>query len=201
MLDMDDRRQTSTAPDSFRQLVSADFHRIGLRSPRSIALALLLTSGPHQYIFWMRLCERLSRGSMLLRPAFVLSRLVLRRHQYRYGIDIPYNTRIGPGLYIGHGFGVVINHEAVIGSNCNLSHGVTIGQANRGKRAGTALIGNGVYFGPGVVVVGKVTIGDDVAVGANAVVLEDVPNSAVVVGNPGRVVSLEGSYGYVENAW
>lgn len=198
---MTDRDASFDSPTNLRQFIKADFHRIGIQSLPGILRTLTLKSGPHQYIFWLRVCAYLSRGPWTSRPAFVLSRLVLRRNQYRYGIDIPYTTRIGPGLYIGHGFGIVVNHDTVIGANCNLSQGVTIGQTNRGKRAGTATIGQGVYLGPGVSVVGKVHIGDNVAVGAGAVIVDDVPRDSVVVGNPGRVVSSAGAHTYVENRW
>jgi serine O-acetyltransferase len=85
----------------------------------------------------------------------------------------------------------------VIGDNCNISQGVTIGEANRGPRKGTPVIGNNVYIGPGAKIIGAVHIGNNVAVGANCVVTRDVPDGAVVVGVPGRVISYEGSKGYI----
>lgn len=185
---------------TWRALVGADFHRIGRGTPASILRALVFRSGPHQYLFWMRSCAALSRKPLLL-PIFIAARLALRRAQYRYGIDIPFQTKIGPGLYIGHGFGIVINADSVIGENCNISHGVTIGQANRGPRRGASSIGNRVYLGPNVSIVGRLSVGDDVAVGANSVVVHDIPSQSVVVGSPGRVVSTTGSASYVENVW
>lgn len=110
-----------------------------------------------------------------------------------------YATRIGSGFYIGHAGGVVVTGRTVIGRDCNLSHGVTIGQANRGPRHGWATVGDRVHIGPGVEVVGAVTIGGDVAIGASCVVTEDVPDGATVVGVPGRVISWAGSEGYVEH--
>jgi serine O-acetyltransferase len=184
----------------WRTFVRADFHRIGRTTASSILRSMLFRSGPHHYIFWMRSCAALS-GRPLLLPIFVLARLALRRAQYRYAIDIPFRTVIGPGLYIGHGFGIVVNADAVIGSNCNLSQGVTMGQANRGPRKGACRLGDRVYLGPNVSVVGNLSIGNDVAVGANSVVVHDIPERSVVVGSPGRVVSTASSASYVENAW
>lgn len=80
----------------------------------------------------------------------------------------------------------MVNHRVRIGRNCNISHGVTLGQANRGRRTGVPVIGDGVYIGPGAKVVGAVTVGDNVAIGANCVVVDDVPDNAVVAGVPGR---------------
>lgn len=124
---------------------------------------------------------------------------MLRRYGYRYGIDIPWDTRIGPGLYIGHSGGIVVNHNTVIGRNCNLSQGVTLGQGNRGPNRGYATVGDEVYFGPGAKVVGAVRIGSNVAVGANCVVTKDVPDGTTFAGVPGRVISNRGSVGYVTN--
>lgn len=185
---------------NWRLFVRADFHRIGRTTTSSILRSMLFRSGPHHYIFWMRSCAALSTKPLLL-PIFILARLALRRAQYRYAIDIPFRTTIGPGLYIGHGFGIVVNSEAVIGSNCNLSQGVTMGQANRGHRKGACRLGDRVYLGPNVSVVGNVEIGSDVAVGANSVVVHDIPDRSVVVGSPGRIVSKAGSASYVENIW
>jgi serine O-acetyltransferase len=123
--------------------------------------------------------------------------LLLRRYSIRYGISISPDTKIGPGFYIGHFGGIVVNEAAVIGNNCNLSHGVTIGQLNRGPAAGCPTIGDNVYIGPGAKIVGRIHIGDGAAVGANAVVVNDVPPRTSVGGVPARVISDKGSEGYV----
>jgi serine O-acetyltransferase len=116
---------------------------------------------------------------------------------FKFGISIPFTTRIGPGFYIGHFGGIVVSDGAEIGRNCNISQGVTIGASNRGQRAGAPVIGDNVYIGPGAKVIGGIRIGDDVAIGANAVVTHDVPSGSVVAGVPARVVSNEGSVGYI----
>jgi serine O-acetyltransferase len=123
--------------------------------------------------------------------------LMLHRYSIRFGIDISRDACIGSGLYIGHFGGIVVNTAVVIGDNCNLSHGVTLGQVNRGPKAGCPTIGNNVYIGPGAKIIGRVQVGDAAAVGANAVVVEDVPPHSVVGGVPARVISEAGSEGYV----
>src|SRR4051812_2714402 len=102
----------------------------------------------------MRACRALatSRG----RWAHVTALLVLRRFERRWGISIPYETEIGEGFYIGHFGGIVVNHRARIGRNCNIQQGVTIGQANRGSRKGAPVIGDRVWIGPGAKVVGSI---------------------------------------------
>lgn len=132
-------------------------------------------------------------------PLYVMSRFILAHYQYKYGISIPYNTDIGPGLYIGHFGGIVVNPCAKIGPNCNINHCVTIGAAYGGKNPGTPEILDNVYLGPGSKIIGGITLGRHSAVGANCVVTKSVPDYGVVVGIPGEVVSLKGSSEYVTN--
>jgi serine O-acetyltransferase len=117
----------------------------------------------------------------------------------RFGITLPVECAVGPGFYIGHFGGIVIHQEVQIGRDCNLSQGVTVGLASRGKYFGCPTIGDRVYIGPGAKIFGKIVIGDDVAIGANAVVTRDVPAGAVVVGMPAKVISTAGSAGYICN--
>ncbi len=186
----------------YRDLVRSDLYRLRARSGAAELLRHLLLGGSFgafQYVFWMRTCRFARSHTQLRFVLYPVSRAVLRHYTYKYGIDIPPTTSIGSGFYIGHFGGIVVNERAVIGDNCNLSQQVTIGQLNRGPRKGYPVIGNDVYIGPGAKVAGAVRIGNDVAIGANSVVIDDVPDHAVVVGVPGSVVSLGGTAGYVEN--
>jgi len=88
---------------------------------------------------------------------------------------------------------------AEIDGYCNRSHQVTIGVSRRGARAGVPRIGDNVYIGPGAKLFGAIVVGDNAAIGANCVVTRDVPENGVVVGVPGRVISYEGSQGYINN--
>ncbi len=105
------------------------------------------------------------------------------------GISLPPEATIGPGLLIQHFGGIVINGSAVIGSDCTFHHGVTIG--NRVPGGPSPRVGNRVMVGVGAVVLGGITIGDDVEIGANAVVVASIPNDAVAVGIPARVVRVK----------
>lgn len=109
---------------------------------------------------------------------------------------MPIETKIGKGLYIGHWGGIVVHPDTIIGDNCNLSQGVTMGEGGREKR-GSPQIGNRVYIGPGAKIFGPVTLGNDVAVGANAVVTKSLEDTAVVGGVPARVISHKGSRDFV----
>jgi len=148
------------------------------------------------FTVWLRLASW-SAGKPAIRLFSLFARWWRSRLEVRYGISIPHTTSIGPGLYIGHFGGIVVSLHARIGRNCDLSNGVTIGQMNRGKRKGYPIIGDSVYIGPGSRILGNITVGSNVAIGANAVVIDDVPDNAVVAGVPARVVSYKGSTGYV----
>jgi len=151
-----------------------------------------------RFMLWLRLAAATAAAGGPWKLVHLFARLMHKHYRFKFGISIPYNTEIGPGFYIGHFGGIVVNERARIGRNCNISHGVTIGQTNRGARAGVPVIGDAVYLGPGAVVIGAVTVGNGSAIGANAVVTRDLCENAIAVGIPARVISTEGSAGYVE---
>ncbi len=141
---------------------------------------------------------RKANGHKVYSFRWFLYKLLHRRYFYKYGFQIPLSTKIGRGLYIAHFGNVVIHGEAVLGDNCNLAHGVTIGQANRGSRKGCPTLGNSVWVGTGAVVVGKITIGHNVLIAPNAYVNFDVPSNSLVLGNPARVIPREdATFGYI----
>jgi serine acetyltransferase len=105
------------------------------------------------------------------------------------GIEMPWNTRIGAGLRLFHGPALVINDGSVIGDGCTLRHSTTIGNKRAEDGSGSSpVLGDRVDVGAHVVILGPVTIGDDVIVAAGSVVTRDVPGGATVAGNPARVV-------------
>jgi serine O-acetyltransferase len=181
----------------YRHLVNSDLYRHeGASGFYGLLRHAVLTPG-FQYSFWMRTAAFLSSRRILRVGVGHLARLVLRHYSLKYGISIPWRTKIGPGYYIGHFGQIVVHQQAAIGANCNISQGVTVGQANRGPRKGYATIGENVYIGPGAKIVGNVRIGNNAAIGANCVVTKDVPDNAVVAGVPAHVVSHNGSQDYV----
>ncbi|HAX95805.1 MAG TPA: serine acetyltransferase [Prolixibacteraceae bacterium] len=177
-------------------LVKSDLHRYAGNSKFSSFIFYKALEPGFKYSFWMRTCAYI-RQKPILRMLFPLLWLILHHHEIKYGISISYKTQIGSGFYIGHFGGIIVNHNAVIGKNCNISHQVTLGVANRGVRKGYPVIGDNVYIGPGAKIIGNVNIGNNAAIGANCVVTKDVPENGVVVGVPGKVISMDGSTGYI----
>ncbi|RTZ74593.1 MAG: serine O-acetyltransferase [Gammaproteobacteria bacterium] len=117
-----------------------------------------------------------------------LARLVSNIARWFTGIEIHPGAQIGRRFFIDHGMGVVIGETAVIGDDCTLYHGVTLGGTSweKGKRHPT--LGNDVVVGAGAKVLGPIDIGDGARIGSNAVVVKSVPPGATVVGIPGRLV-------------
>ena len=181
----------------YRFLVLSDLYRMTGRMDTSAFLAQVLRGIAFKYTFWMRTCRFTARHPLHRLFCYRVARVMLNHYTFKFGISIPPETEIGSGFYIGHFGGIVVNERSVIGKNCNISHGVTLGEANRGRNKGCPVIGDNVYIGPGAKIVGAVRVGNNVAIGANCVVTKDVPDGAVVVGIPGKVISQEGSTGYV----
>jgi serine O-acetyltransferase len=113
------------------------------------------------------------------------------------GISISYACQIGSGFYIGHFGGIIINASAIIGSNCNISQGVTIGVSGRGKNRGVPVIGNNVYIGANATVVGNIKIGDNCIIAANSLVTSSVEANTTVMGVPAIIVSNNTSLDYI----
>jgi serine O-acetyltransferase len=130
----------------------------------------------------------------------LIARLLLRNCSHKFLFQIPYDTSIGEGFYIGHFGSIIINKDAIIGKNCNIAPGVTIGQANRGSRQGAPTLGDSVWIGVNSVIVGKITIGNNVLIAPGAYVNVDVPDNSIVVGNPATIKSREdATLGYIQN--
>ena len=127
-------------------------------------------------------------------PLDVVYQLLYLLVRICWGIEIPRAATIGPGLYIAHLGGIAVSRRAVIGRNCALSQQVTIGIDGHGERFGAPVIGDEVYIAPGARVFGRIRIGNNVKIGPNAVVGEDIPDDAVVALDPGyRIVSYRGN--------
>ena len=125
---------------------------------------------------------------LYLKKHYFLARWISQRAVRKTGIEIHPGAQIGKGLFIDHGNGVIIGETTIIGDNCTLYQGVTLGGTGKeqGKRHPT--LGNNVMVSAGAKVLGSFTIGDNSKIGAGSVVLSEVPPNSTVVGVPGRVV-------------
>lgn len=164
---------------AFAQEVKACFERDP--AARNLIEVLLTYSGLHAIVSY-RIAHALDRLKI---P--VLPRLIMAVARWLTGIEIHPAATIGRGLFIDHGTGVVIGETAVIGEHVTLFQGVTLGGTGkeRGKRHPT--LGDNVVVGAGAKILGNITIGSETMVGANAVVIRDVPQHSTVVGVPGRI--------------
>lgn len=114
-----------------------------------------------------------------------------KRTRKKTGIEIHPAAKIGKGVFIDHGMGVVIGETAIVGDNCTIYQGVTLGGTGKEKGKRHPTIGNNVMIGSGAKVLGPFTIGDNSKVAANAVVLNEIPPNSTCVGVPARVVKRD----------
>ena len=128
----------------------------------------------------------------ILRPAFIFSRWIYKRLEYKFSYDISYKAQIGPGLTIAHYGYIIVGSNTQLGSNCGLKPGVVFGKKLT-ENTGGARVGDNVEFGVGAKVVGDVRIGSNVIVGANAVITKNVSDNCVVAGMSAKIVR------YLEN--
>jgi serine O-acetyltransferase len=178
-----------------QNIIKADLYRI---VPKPYSFFVLLNGLRNKGFRYMFLLRNVSSAKNIFSKIFF--RLLMRHYTYKYGYQIPYNTHIGRGFYIGHMGSIVINEKAVIGENCNITHGVTIGVANRGKLKGTPTLGDFVWIGTNAVIVGNITIGSHVLIAPGSFVNFDVPSYSMVIGNPGKIIAKENpTDGYINN--
>ena len=168
---------------AFADEVQACFERDP--AARNLLEVLLTYSGLHALIAY-RIAHAFERWKI---P--VLPRLLMALARWITGIEIHPAAVIGRGLFIDHGTGVVIGETAVIGDHVTLFQGVTLGGTGkeRGKRHPT--LGDRVVVGAGAKVLGNITVGREAMIGANAVVVRDVPEHSTVVGVPGRIAKIK----------
>ena len=180
------------------QTVRADLYRYRGRTDLRAFISAYLHEPGFRFTYYLRKvafysCRKRTWGIF----GYIYNRIMLNHYRFRYGFDISPTTTIGPGLYLGHFGGIVISPYAILGSNINITKAAIIGAESRGPRLGAPTIEDRVWVGAHAIIVGKVTIGTEALIAPGAFVNFDVPAKAVVLGNPGKVVSNTGSSGYV----
>lgn len=129
---------------------------------------------------------------LFVKRMFTIARIISQTSRFFTGIEIHPGAKIGKRFFIDHGMGVVIGETCEIGDDVILYQGVTLGGSGKEKGKRHPTIGNKVVVGSGAKVLGSFKVGDFSAIGANAVVLREVPPNCTVVGIPGRVVNRNG---------
>lgn len=181
------------------QNIKRDLARYHITEERSYLASFVLSPGVIAGIYyrlghWIWYSDSpYANWLRFLRPFYIVGKRFIEIYT---GISVSPQARIGPGLYFNH-FGSIFIGASIIGENCNFAHEVTVGISGRGSKRGRPVIGDRVFVGPGAKIVGLLNIGNDVAVGTNAVVTSDLPDRSVALGVPARVVSNKGSFEFV----
>ncbi len=170
--------------DLFKGDVSTAFEK----DPAARNIAVVLTSYPGIRAVLM---HRIAHFFYKMDVPFIPRYLSEIAHQLT-GIDIHPGAKIGKDFFIDHGTGVVIGETAEVGDNVLIYHGVTLGGTNTKPIKRHPTVGNNVVIGAGAKILGPIKIGNNVKIGANSVVTRDVPDNAVVVGIPGKIISING---------
>ncbi len=165
-----------------------DIQAVFERDPAARSLLEVLTCYPGLHALQMhRIAHFFYR-----RRLFFIARLISHINRFLTGIEIHPGAKIGQGVFIDHGMGVVIGETAEIGDNVTLYQGVVLGGSGKEKGKRHPTIGNNVVIAAGAKVLGSFRVGDNSRIGAGAVVLREVPPNCTVVGIPGRVVKENG---------
>lgn len=155
------------------------------KDPAAKSLLEVILCYPSLYaILYYRIAHKL-----YLKKHFTFARFISQMARKKTGIEIHPGATIGKGLFIDHGMGVVIGETAEVGDNVTIYHGVTLGgtgKENTGKRHPT--VGDDVFIGSGAKILGPIQIGSYSKIGANSVVLKNIPSNSTVVGIPARIV-------------
>lgn len=191
-------KQGAWSTADLSRILQADLYRYYERTDWRTYISAYLRQPGFRFSHYLRkVAFYRSRNKRLETPSYLFSLIMLNRYRFKYGFDISPSAEIGPGLYLGHFGCVVISPYAVLGANVNIGHGATIGAESRGKRTGAPTLGDRVWVGNHAIIVGKIKIGNQALIAPGAFVNFDVPARAVVLGNPGKIVSDTGSDGYI----
>lgn len=171
-----------------------DLYRFTGRLDRASYFRTFLMDRTFRRIVYYRKYQ--TSGGLLKKLVKMLNHFLARKMT----LDLPLNIRLGKGILFIHPYDIALNSESVIGDNCTILKGATVGNSKTGK-VGAPIIGKNVYIGPNASIVGHVTVGDNVLIAANAFVNFDVPDNSVVIGNPGVIHHKENaSASYIVNS-
>jgi serine O-acetyltransferase len=173
--------------------LKGDTHRQYGRFAWSLVAKGFLTRGPFRVVITMRLCQWAAQASKPTRFLLPLFKIAHRAATHMAAMDFSWQTQVGAGLALTHGWALVVNPGAQIGRNVTLMHGVTLGRRDRIAKDGSRsveypVLEDEVWVGPHAIIVGGVVIGRGSRIGGGAFVTESIPPYSVVSGNPAQIV-------------
>jgi serine O-acetyltransferase len=179
---------------------STDINKYKKYSNGKSSMIILISTQGLWALFWYRIFNKIytSKKPLILKKIGLLFYIPIQKTmEILTGISLPYSSQIGRSFYIAHFGQIIIHPRAIIGNNCNISQGVTIGISGRGGNRGVPIIGNNVYIGANATIVGKIKLGDNVCVGANSLVFKSIEESITVCGVPAYKISSNNSENYI----
>jgi len=177
-----------------------DIEKYKKYSDNKSTILLMLTTQGLWALFVYRISNGIYRSGLpkILKKILLLGAVFFQKTiEVLTGISLPYAATIGPRFYIAHHGHIIIHPKAILGENCNIAQGVTVGVSGRGAKRGVPVIGNNVFIAANAVIAGKINIGDNSVIGANSLVVSDVENGTTVVGVPAVVINNNNSEGYI----
>lgn len=172
-----------------RRLIASDLSRL---KHVKWGVKYLITNASFKITFWFRIGQYLRlRNDFVSKILYGFVCLIYKHYQFLTGIQLPLSVNVGAGLVFSHYSCIIINGSTTIGDNCTIFQGVTIGSV-RGAKGGVPVIGDNVVISSGAKIIGNVRVGNNVMIGAGAVVVSDIPDNAVAVGVPAKVISYKG---------
>ena len=180
-----------------RALIRSDYRKI--RKYGEGFFPIMLHQG-FWAIFQYRIASRIYYSGLpkfIRKFLFIFTMLWQKVIEWTTGITIAASVRIGHSFYIAHQGCIIIVSKCIIGNNCNISQGVTLGVSGLGENRGIPTLGDNIYIGANAVCAGPVSIGNNALIAACSLVIRDVPENAVMMGVPARINSYKGSEGYI----
>ena len=178
----------------------SDIEKYKKYSGNKSAIVLILTTQGLWALFVYRMANGIYRSKLpgVLKKLLLVGAVIHQKIiEITTGISLPYAATIGKRFYIAHHGHIILHPKTVIGENCNIAQGVTIGVSGRGEKRGIPIIGNNVFMAANAVIAGKIKVGDNSVIGANSLVVNDVEANTTVLGVPAVKISDNNSEAYI----
>lgn len=175
-----------------KHYLECDRKALGLPHKQSVARRIkefLMPTPILDYTITLRKLEYFSNCNKFMKLMAIFYKIRYRKLTIKLGIKIPLNA-FGPGLRIAHIGGIIVNDNVKVGKNCSIRPYTVIGNKQDGKNDQVPIIGDNVTIGCNVSIIGKIRIGNNAVIGAGSVVVKDIPDGGVVVGNPAKLIRI-----------